>query len=133
MDKKSPSYALTTYEYDFAGNVIKENRYVEYQTEESYDGEIHTISFGYDKDNRRTKVSDCTGAVVEYTYNGLNQVLSERKKVNNAMWQTKLYHYDKAGRIIEIKHSIDKEAFASTYYEYDKNGNIIKIITPEIL
>ena len=72
-EKREPvtktKYRLTTYEYDLSGNVVKENRYIEYQTGESYTGEKHIISFSYDKDNRRTKVSDCTGAVQEYSYN----------------------------------------------------------------
>ena len=45
-----------------------------FQKEESYVGENHTISFTYDKDNRRTKVSDCTGAVQEYNYNIFNKI-----------------------------------------------------------
>ncbi len=36
---------LTTYEYYLSGNVVKENRYVEHKTKDSYTGEIHTITF----------------------------------------------------------------------------------------
>ncbi len=107
IEKREPviktKYNLTTYEYDLSGNVINENRYIEYQTEESYNGEKHTISFTYDKDNRRIKVSDCTGAVQEYSYNIFNKVAKERRKINNTMWQEIIYNYDKSRRLIEVK------------------------------
>ena len=56
IEKREPvtktKYRLTTYDYDLSGNVVKENRYIEYQTEESYVGEKHTISFSY----KRSKI-----------------------------------------------------------------------------
>ncbi len=134
IEKREPvtrtKYRLTTYDYDLSGNVVKENRYIEYQKEEGYVGEVHTITFEYDKDNRRTKVSDCTGAVQEYSYNIFNKIATERRKINNTMWQEIKYSYDKSGRLIEIRQAVDKETNAITTYEYDKNGNITKIKTP---
>nr|WP_317356407.1 hypothetical protein [uncultured Tyzzerella sp.] len=134
IEKREPitktKYSLTTYEYDLSGNVIKENRYIEHQTEESYQGEKHTITFTYDKDNRRIKVSDCTGAVQEYSYNIFNKVSKERRKINNTMWQEIVYNYDNSGRIIEVKRLLENEVNAITKYYYDKNGNITKIKTP---
>ncbi|WP_250278723.1 EndoU domain-containing protein [[Clostridium] colinum] len=135
IEKREPvtkyEYRLTTYDYDLSGNIVKENRYVEYQTKDSYVGEIHTISFDYDKDNRRIKVSDCTGAVQEYSYNAFNKIATERRKINNTMWQEIVYNYDKSGRLIEVKRLGDKEVDDSiTKYEYDKNGNITRIKTP---
>ena len=127
---KEDDYSLTTYEYDLSGNLIKENRYVEYQTKDSYNGEVHTITFEYDKDNRRTKVSDCTGAVQEYSYNIFNKVSKERRKINHTLWQEIVYEYDKSGRLIEVKRLLENEVNAITKYEYDKNGNITKIKTP---
>ena len=105
VEKREPftpyEYRLTTYEYDLSGNVIKENRYVEHQTKDSYTGEVHTITFEYDKDNIRTKVSDCTGAVQEYSYNVFNKVSKERRRINRTLWQEIIYNYDKVGRLIE--------------------------------
>ena len=55
IEKREPftlyEYRITIYEYDLPENVIKENRYVEHQTKDSYTGKIHTITFEYDKDN----------------------------------------------------------------------------------
>ena len=134
IEKREPitktKYSLTTYEYDLSGNVIKENRYIEHQTEESYQEEKHTIAFTYDKDNRRIKVSDCTGAVQEYSYNIFNKVSKERRKINNTMWQEIVYNYDNSGGLIEVKRLLENEVNAITKYYYDKNGNITKIKTP---
>ncbi len=134
IEKREPitkyQYKLTTYDYDLCGNLIKENRYIEYQEKDSYIGQVHTISFIYDKDNRRIEVSDCTGAVQQYKYNIFNKICSERRKINNNLWQQIDYDYDKAGKLIEIKKILNNEINAITKFEYDKNGNIIKIKTP---
>ena len=134
VEKREPftlyEYRLTTYEYDLSGNVVKENRYIEHQTKDSYTGEVHTITFEYDKDNRRTKVSNCTGAVQEYSYNVFNKVSKERKRINRTLWQEIVYNYDKSGRLIEVKRLLENEVNAITKIEYDKNGNITKIKTP---
>ncbi|WP_250277170.1 hypothetical protein [[Clostridium] colinum] len=110
IEKREPfntyEYRLTTYEHDLSGNVVKENRYVEHQTKDSYVGEVHTISFSYDKDNRRTKVSDCTGAVQEYSYNIFNKIAKERRKINHKLWQEIVYNYDKSGRLIEKEFNV---------------------------
>ena len=45
-------YCLTEYIYDSFGNRIKERRFNEYQTQESASGIVHTITYGYDKNNR---------------------------------------------------------------------------------
>ena len=80
-------YQLTKYEYDIEGNCICEKRYLDEQTQTSSCGRIHTISFKYDKVNRLIKVSDCTGAVVEYRYDCLNKRTYERHKINENTYQ----------------------------------------------
>ncbi len=134
VEKREPfnsyEYRFTTYEYDLSGNVIKENRYIEHQTKDSYIGEVHIITFEYDKDNRRTKVSDCTGAVQEYSYNVFNKVSKERRRINRTLWQEIIYNYDKVGRLIEIIRLLENKVNSITKIEYDKNGNITRIKTP---
>lgn len=61
-------YRLTKYKYDKAGNRIQERRFCEGQTKEGEGGIVHTIEYEYDEDDRLIKVSDCTGAVLEYRY-----------------------------------------------------------------
>ena len=127
-------YQLTRYSYDRNGNIITEQRYCDFQTLESASGVVHTITFDYDRQNRQIRVSDCTGAVVEYCYNSLNQRTQEKRKINDAISQIFNYKYDAAGRMVEVSVTADREGhgqtFATTKYFYDKTGNIIQIVLP---
>lgn len=127
-------YRLTEYLYDDFGNVIHERRYQDMQTIDSSCGPIHTISFTYDADSRVIQVSDCTGAVVEYKYNGLNQRVYEKRKLSDSVSQIFRYQYDAAGRMSESTRSTDQPdgspSMAVTKYTYDKTGNITRIQLP---
>ena len=127
-------YRLTRYSYDRNGNIITEQRYCDFQTLESASGVVHTITFDYDRQNRQIRVSDCTGAVVEYRYNSLNQRTQEKRKINDAISQIFNYKYDAAGRMVEVSVNADQEGhgqtFATTKYFYDKTGNITQITLP---
>ena len=81
------SYRLTRYRYDLNGNMTKEIRYRGFQTEESADGAVHVLSFTYDKDSRRIRVSDSTGASVQYRYNCRNQCIREERKLSDTRTQ----------------------------------------------
>ncbi len=97
-------------------------------------GSIHTLTFGYDKQNRLVRVSDGLGAVVRYEYDSLNRRTRETRLLSEGLTQRVDYHYDPAGRLIEVEQSADQEGcgsqFASTRYEYDRNGNITRIHLP---
>ena len=128
-------YQLTMYQYDTAGNMVKELRYRDFQDETSTDGPIHILSFAYDKDNRRIQVSDNIGAMAKYQYNCRNQCTREERKLTKERTQVILYQYDAAGRMTCSLSSVgepDKtEGFATVRYEYDKNGNCTCIHLPE--
>ncbi|MDE5825365.1 MAG: hypothetical protein K2H91_11885, partial [Lachnospiraceae bacterium] len=128
-------YRLTRYHYDMVGNMTKEIRYHDFQTVEGADGAVHVLSFAYDKDNRRIRVSDNTGASVQYQYNCKNQCTREERKLSGTQIQTVIYEYDKTGRLVkEAVSTREKDGrleYASTRYEYDKTGNCTHIRLPE--
>ena len=128
-------YRLTRYSYDCVGNMTKEMRYRDFQTEKSAEGAIHVLSFGYDKDNRRIQVSDNTGASVQYQYNCKNQCTHEERKLSDTQTQTIVYEYDKAGRLIKeavsTRENDGRIEYAITRYVYDKTGNCTNIRLPE--
>ena len=130
----SVQYRLTQYVYDTNGNRTEEKRFLSFQDGESARGSIHTLTFGYDKQNRLVRVSDGLGAVVRYEYDSLNRRTRETRLLSEGLPQRVDYHYDPAGRLIEVEQSADQEGcgsqFASTRYEYDRNGNIIRIQLP---
>ncbi len=127
-------YQLTRYRYDLAGNMTQEIRYRDAQTLEGESGAIHTIRYAYDRDNRRVRVSDSTGACLEYGYDGNNRRTSEKVRLNDATEQTRAYAYDAAGRLTQVRQSADEEGCghrtAATSYEYDLNGNLVRIRLP---
>lgn len=127
-------YRLTEYVHDAAGNMIEEQRYLDFQSADSKKGAIHRICFTYDKDNRRTLVSDSTGAVVEYQYNSRNQCVRERKRVREDLFWIYRYAYDEAGRMVSVlsfgetpQGIVPK---GKTLFTYDGNGNCIRIKLP---
>lgn len=127
-------YRLTEYRHDRAGNVTEERRYQDSQTSESAAGPVLSIFFAYDKNNRLVKVSDSTGAAVEYGYNSVNQRVREKRRLRDGLYQIFLWKYDAAGRMVEQSSSIDRadgsQGFATTTYSYDKSGNITRILLP---
>ena len=68
---------LTAYRYDPAGNMTQELRYLDFQKEEGASGAVHILTFAYDRDNRRIRVSDNTGAEAAYAYNCRNQCMDK--------------------------------------------------------
>ena len=134
MRNKEVLYQLTKYQYDKAGNRIQERRFCEYQTKESESGVVHTIDYTYDEDDRLIRVSDCTGAVLEYHYDANNRRIFEKRRISGTVEQIFRYLYDAGGRLIELNRTADKEGCGrqsvSVRYEYDKNGNNTKTILP---
>ncbi|WP_207650876.1 RHS repeat-associated core domain-containing protein [Anaerocolumna jejuensis] len=127
-------YQLIRYEYDLSGNRIKELRYCDYQTRESHQGEVHTISYEYDRKDHLIRVSDRTGAVLEYGYDGKGRRTLEKRKINQSNEQVFRYFYDEGGRIVKVSRSADQKGCGketvSVRYEYDKNGNNTQVVLP---
>ncbi len=127
-------YRLTRYRYDKAGNRTEEKRYNDYQTAESAAGTVLTIRYEYDKDDRLVKVTDSTGAVLEYGYDSQNRRVSESRKISDTACQTFRYRYDAAGRMTELHRTADREGSGrrsvTVRYEYDRNGNMTRTILP---
>ncbi|MCM1161126.1 MAG: DUF6531 domain-containing protein, partial [Roseburia sp.] len=133
--KQSVQYRLTTYRYDFVGNCIEEKRYLDYQTGESASGRVNTIHYTYDNGDRLVRVSDSTGAHMEYEYNKRNQKIREKRKISKDVWQETYYEYSPAGNLICTARKLGEQngqnQYAITRFTYDGNGNIICIKTPE--
>ena len=127
-------YRLTRYRYDKAGNKTEEKRYNDYQTKESAAGTVLTIRYEYDADDRLIKVTDSTGAVLEYGYDSQNRRVSESRKISDTACQTFRYRYDAAGRMTELHRTADREGSGRrsvmVRYEYDRNGNMTRTILP---
>ena len=84
-------------------------------TSEEY-GNSQTISYGYDRFNRLTKVEGTNGKY-EYTYNANSNVKTIVDSINN---NTETFTYDLAERLVK---SINTNGFTKEY-EYDINNNV---------
>lgn len=133
-EKGEIRYQLIQYQYDQNGNRIQERRFQEYQTKNSASGIVHTITYTYDKEDRLIRVSDCTGAVLEYQYDSQNRRIYEKRNINEETSQILRYRYDAAGRMTELNRTADLEGCGrrsvTVKYEYDKNGNNTRIHLP---
>lgn len=133
---------VTMYEYDLANNRILERRSGDEVKEGELPQHFLDVRMSYDKQNRLVMVEDSLGAAAEFTYDCLNNRLTEKFRVNEEKYQLNCNTYDAAGRLVEQVESVDlpdigkdfhayrKKEFLHTKYERDKNGNITKIILP---
>jgi RHS repeat-associated protein len=121
----------TDYSYDMAGKVV-EVETPEGEWAYTYDAAGQLISANYDArdpataDRSMTWRYDATGnrittsvdgQEVEYTTNGLNQLIT----VGNAS-----YHYDADGNLIEIR-----KPGATTSFSWDADGRLVDVTSPE--
>ena len=133
---------VTLYEYDPAGNRILERRSPDEVREGSMPVHFLDIRMSYDRQNRLVQVEDSLGAAASYTYDCLNNRLTEKYRVNETAYRLICYKYDAAGRLTDRMESVDpedvgqetgpycKKAFLHTRYEYDRNGNMIRLQLP---
>ncbi|MFL1675787.1 RHS repeat-associated core domain-containing protein [Paenibacillus dendritiformis] len=138
-------YKLTLYRYDQAGRLVEERRTAEHVGATGYASRYHRIRYRHDKLGRVVLVEDDTGAEIRYTYDCLNQLTSERRKLSEQKEQTTRYEYNAVGLLERKIDLIDAEDLAEdrsvngsedkiaavTSYRYDRNGNMIKLVTPE--
>ncbi len=133
-DAQEMKYRLVKYAYDRCGNLTEEKRYLEPQGKTSASGRILIIRREYDRQNRITRVSDGTGACVEYAYNAYSQKITERVRINQHTERLIKYQYNRNGWLACMEQSADKKgcgrAFARTSFRYDGNGNLTEIKTP---
>ena len=118
-------YQLTQYRYDLAGNMTRGIRYRDYQTGTGETGTVHAISYEYDRNNRRTRVSDSTGASIEYRYDSANRRISEKRRINDTTEQT-LYVDERA---TNSNYSFNTASNPSAFYNI-RNGGLRWIASP---
>ncbi|MBC2582563.1 RHS repeat protein [Clostridium sp. DJ247] len=133
-------YNVTLYSYDKAGRRIEEKISPEYVDENKYPKEWNTITYAYDKNSRITKITDTTGAEVQYAYDCLGNRILERLRINANTYKVTRYYYNSVGLLEKVSEEINEgdlaeetkgKTAAKTLYEYDGNGNITKVTTPE--
>ncbi|GMQ57591.1 hypothetical protein AN1V17_19860 [Vallitalea sediminicola] len=137
-EKGEVLYRQTRYKYDLLGRVIKEYKSKDYVLKDGRAEEYNIINYSYNKNNQIIKVTDSSGANIQYKYNNQSQLVEQKTKVSDDVFSIKKYVYDKLGRIAKEIQVIDGEDIGSTNekeeaitdYTYDKNGNLTQIKTP---
>lgn len=84
----NPSTQATTYSYDAANELTSINY---------SDGKTPNVSFTYDADGQRSKMTDGTGSTT-YTYDSLNRLMQS----TNGAGSTVAYRYDLKGQLIGL-------------------------------
>ena len=129
-------HELTTYEYEYdaAGNVVKETSYLADPDDEEDKELTEWTEYGYDKDNRATEIItyNSKGEVqqsmtVEYTYDAEgNMTTTTRFGEDGAMmWFTT--NRDEITIDGGYQSSPDEEPDMISEYEFDEKGNYIRI------
>ena len=146
-------YTFSAYEYDTAGNVIKEEKgtsdsgtYTYYLY--SYDGagnmiksecyteddekllRYFTYSFDADGNMVRQETFDGDRILIGYTVNEFDQqgnsVTSKTYDANGNICEKNLYQYDGKYSLVEHQYGDSNELLAYSVYEYDVVGNIAR-------
>ena len=111
----------TAYEYDKAGNIIKET-----------DCNGNHISYEYDMNNRLVSVTDKSGAKSRVFYdevgNRIKEVLPENYNSQTGNGPGTSYIYDAMNRLVEVK---DASGTTVQRRVYDANGLLTKLIDAE--
>jgi RHS repeat-associated protein len=122
------SDAVSTYEYDTNGNLIKATDAIGAVSQFEYNGQNQLTKvtdakgnseyFSYNAQGDLTKHVDRIGAVTEYLYDDLGRKVAEV----NALGNITSFHYDDVGNLIRVEAPLG----ATEHYEYDKNNRLIK-------
>ncbi|UDQ98816.1 polymorphic toxin-type HINT domain-containing protein [Lentisphaerota bacterium WC36G] len=146
-----------SYEYDASGNQTANIKPDGTRVELSYDAlnrvsqkhypseSLNDISFEYNLNGNVTKAVDSTGTT-SYTYNNLEQVVTENKLTTSGQNYLVVSEYDKVGNRIKVtypggrfitseydlRNNLIKSTDANkvTTYEYNENGSRIKLTLP---
>ena len=125
---------IVTYEYDAAGNLIKENRKNSVETVYQYNesnllkqmsnkkGSTVLSSYAYDYylDGNQSKVTDNTGRIQTCQYDGAGRL----KQETDTAGSNKAYTYDSYGN--RARMSVTGAETYTTDYLYDANNRIVK-------
>lgn len=100
-----------------------------------------TITYGYDNNGNRTKMTDPEGGITTYTYdaNRLKSItnpsgktftfsydeLGRRKGVGYPNGVAASYQYDEAGRLTELAYKVGASVIAGNAYSYSANSNVM--------
>ena len=138
-------YKITKYEYDLAGNVIKEQtsqKKVALNTEPSV---YITTNYTYDAINNLVLKTTSSGEEIKYTYDKDKNKIKEESKIEDGRYKTTEYTYNYAKKPTSKKEYIEKGSIVSnsiddatittldTTYEYDNMNNIIKETAPDAI
>lgn len=128
--------AVTLYEYDGNGNIIKVTSPEGYITNLEYDladrlvkiiEEDRVTTFEYDASGNLTKEIDCNGNSQKYEYDSLNRQIKVTDKENKI---TRLY-YDENGNIIKYispqNYDLQKDDGKGIIYSYDSLNRLTEI------
>ena len=124
-DKNGKELSETLYEYDKAGNVIKETAVCldEGATEE----DNLTAEYRYYPNGKLNYVIDTAGTKTIYTYDDSWRV----SIIKSDTQPTVAYTYDAAGRVKTQTVGDKKEETTVTSYAYDIYGNVTEAVDPE--
>jgi YD repeat-containing protein len=141
------------YDYDLAGNVIRETDELNHTTHNTYDALNRLLSttdaagvrvrYEYDEVGNRTKVFDGKDQLTRFEYDGLGRVTLEE----DALWRRTLcmydglnetlrstpldqtsYGYDVRNRLKEVRYSVTPAD--NRDYSYDEAGNLLGVVEP---
>ena len=141
-EKRLPNGSSITYTYDGLSTVINSPRKTRTEIKDGYglmdkvideggtinylyygDGNLEkviydnaTYAFEYDAHGNRTKMSDPDAGVIISTYNGMDELISQK----DARGNTYTFQYDQVGRM--TKRILDGGG-ETTVWSYDENGN----------
>ncbi|WP_027399773.1 RHS repeat-associated core domain-containing protein [Anaerovorax odorimutans] len=133
-------YNIGQYAYDKNGRMIQEKKSSEYVTLTDEPSNWFIIENTYDKNGKIKTISDSNGAYLQYSYDGLGNLIEEKTKINESTFETRGFEYDSLGRLVEKWYEADSSDLniggegttkIETKYEYDKNNNLLKTISPE--
>lgn len=126
-----PSFGTTSYEYDTAGNVIKETNANSKITQYSYDSynrmeSVTTPEFvtryTYNTKDELTSISTNNGTSKSFSYDAIGRLTSVKENAVDSKWLQKDYIYS-AGNISSIKYTSQSGLLATENYIYS-NGYI---------
>jgi len=121
-----PSLVHATYQYDYAGRVIKQTNILGDSATTVYDGM-----------GRVTSQTDLMGNKVEKSYNALSQVLQEKRYINATTFALSEYKYSKDGQntITRVQNNAPGQAqtFAVTRNAFDNIGRLVYTVSEGVV
>lgn len=136
-------YSRTNYEYDLAGNAIKEETLQEKVALDGAPNSYITTNYIYDDIGNLVTKTTSSGEEFKYTYDKDKNVVKQEVKISDGKYRTTEFAYNYAKKITSKKESIEKGSIVSnsiddatimtldTAYEYDNMNNLVKETSPD--